>query len=145
MGFTILLGRLASGAALDRFRAQYVAAVAFTISGLGCALLLTSNPLLVSMASLAIGLTIGAELDIMAYVIARYFGLASFGRLYSLAYGGLICASGASPVLIALLSSDGGYANALIVSAIGTILGAVILLFIPSAQPHVSADTVPAQ
>lgn len=145
MGFTILLGRLASGAALDRFRAQYVAAVAFTISGLGCILLLTSSPLLVSMASLAIGLTIGAELDIMAYVIARYFGLASFGRLYGLAYGGLICASGASPIMIALLSGDGGYANALVVSSIGTILGAVILLFIPSSQPHVSADTVPAR
>lgn len=145
MGFTILLGRLASGAALDRFRAQYVAAVAFTISGIGCALLLTSDPVLVSLASLAIGLTIGAELDIMAYVIAKYFGLDSFGRLYSLAYGGLICASGASPVMIALLSSDGGYANALVVSSLGTILGAVILLFIPTAQPHVNAGTVPAR
>lgn len=146
MGFTILFGRLASGAALDRFRAQYVAAVAFTISGVGCALLLTSNPVLVSLASLAIGLTIGAELDIMAYVIARYFGLDSFGRLYSLAYGGLICASGASPMMIAFLSGDGGYANALVVSAIGTVLGAVILLFIPSAQPHAGADnTVPAR
>jgi len=101
---------------------------------------------LVSLASLAIGLTIGAELDIMAYVIARYFGLDSFGRLYSLAYGGLICASGASPMMIAFLSGDGSYANALVVSAIGTVLGAVILLFIPSAQPHAGADnTVPAR
>ena len=47
--------------------------------------------------------------------------------------------------MIALLSGEGGYATALIVSAIGTVLGAVILLFIPSAQPHVSASTVPAR
>jgi len=144
MGFTIFIGRIASGAALDRFRAQYVAAVAFTISGLGCALLLTSNPLLVSLASLAIGLTIGAELDIMAYVIARYFGLENFGRLYGLAYGGLIMASGASPLMISLVASEGGYSRALIVSSIGTILGAVILLCIRSTrtlsiQSHVHA------
>lgn len=145
MGFTIFIGRIASGAALDRFRAQYVAAVAFTISGLGCALLLTSNPLLVSIASLAIGLTIGAELDIMAYVIARFFGLDSFGRLYGLAYAGLIVASGASPLMIALVASDGGYSSALVVSCIGTILGAVILLCIQSNQPHVSAATAPAR
>jgi OFA family oxalate/formate antiporter-like MFS transporter len=145
MGFTIFIGRIASGAALDRFRAQYVAAVAFTISGLGCALLLTSNPLLVSIASLAIGLTIGAELDIMAYVIARYFGLDSFGRLYGLAYAGLIVASGASPLMIAMVASDGGYSSALVVSSIGTILGAVILLCIQSNQPHVSAATAPAR
>ena len=134
MGFTIFIGRIASGAALDRFRAQYVAAVAFTVSGLGCALLLTSNPLLVSLASLAIGLTIGAELDIMAYVIARYFGLESFGRLYGLAYGGLIIASGASPLMISLIAGQGGYSRALVVSSIGTILGAVILLCIRSTR-----------
>lgn len=145
MGFTILLGRLASGAALDRFRAQYVAATAFTISGLGCILLLSSNPLLASVASLAIGLTIGAELDIMAYVIARYFGLDSFGRLYGLAYAGLIIASGASPLMIALVAGDGGYSTALVVSSIGTILGAAILLCIPSAEPHVNAVSVPAR
>lgn len=145
MGFTIFIGRIASGAALDRFRAQYVAAVAFTISGLGCALLLTSNPLLVSVASLAIGLTIGAELDIMAYVIARYFGLDSFGRLYGLAYGGLIIASGASPLMIAMIASDGGYSSALVVSSIGTIFGAVVLLCIQSTQPHGHTAAAPAR
>jgi MFS family permease len=145
MGFTILLGRLASGAALDRFRATHVAAIAFTISGLGCILLLTSSPLLVSIASLAIGLTIGAELDIMAYVISRYFGLDSFGRLYGLAYAGLIVASGSSPLMIALVADDYSYSTALVISSIGTVLGAVILLCIPSGQPHVRTDALPAQ
>jgi MFS family permease len=126
-----------------------VAAIAFAISGLGCALLLTSNPLLVSIASLAIGLTIGAELDIMAYVIARYFGLDSFGRLYGLAYGGLIVARGSSPLMIALIAHDHGYSTALVVSSIGTIRGAAILLCVPTAQAqaqaHIQASTAPAR
>jgi MFS family permease len=139
IGVAILLGRLGSGAALDRFPPTIVAATAFTISGLGCALLLLPDPRLMAVAALAIGLTIGAELDLVAYFISRYFGLASFGRLYGVAYGGLITAGGASPVLIAFIAARGGYDNALIVSTIGTIAGAAILLSLPS--PRGAAQT----
>jgi hypothetical protein len=47
--------------------------------------------------------------------------------------------------MIAMVASDGGYSSALVVSSIGTILGAVILLCIQSNQPHVSAATAPAR
>ena len=148
IGVAILLGRLSSGAALDRFPPTIVAAVAFTISGLGCALLLAPDPRLMGIAALAIGLTIGAELDIMAYFISRLFGLASFGRLYGIAYGGLITAGGASPVLIAFLAGRGGYDTALIVSTIGTIAGAAILLTMPdprrAGQAEAAAQNSPA-
>jgi MFS family permease len=135
IGVAVLCGRLGSGAALDRFSPRWVAAIAFTISALGCALLLLSTPLLMAIAALAIGLTIGAELDIMAYFISRYFGLANFGRLYGFAYGGLILAGGISPLLITKVSEwGGGYALALIVSTIGTAAGACILLAIPDPR-----------
>jgi MFS family permease len=144
IGAAVLVGRLTSGAALDRFPAQRVAATAFALSGLSCALLLQSNPVLMGVAAFGIGLSIGAELDIMAYFISRYFGLANFGRLYGLAYGALILASGASPVLISSLSGTGGYGTALIVSAIGTLAGAAILLTLPSprrdAEPTEDAE-----
>jgi hypothetical protein len=47
--------------------------------------------------------------------------------------------------MIASVAGDGGYSSALVVSSIGTILGAVVLLCIPAAQPHVRAVTVAAQ
>lgn len=128
IGVAVLAGRLGSGAALDRFQARHVAGVAFTLSALGCLALLSETPALIAVAALGIGLTIGAELDIMAYVISRTFGLPSFGRLYALAYGGLITAGGLSPVLIALVAEDSGYPTALVMSAIGIFAGAVILL-----------------
>ncbi len=135
IGVAVLCGRLGSGAALDRFPPRWVAAVAFTISAAGCALLLLSDPLLMAIAALAIGLTIGAELDIMAYFISRYFGLAGFGRLYGFAYGALILGGGASPVLITRLAAWGsGYPTALIVSTIGTAAGAAILLALPDPR-----------
>ncbi len=133
IGLAVLTGRLGSGAALDRFRAQHVAAVAFVISALGCLILLTSTPALIAVAALAIGLTIGAELDILAYMISRYFGLASFARLYALAYAGLIVAGGLSPLMISLIAEHGGYSLALVISAVGILIGVLVLLLLPQA------------
>ena len=139
IGVAVLCGRLGSGAALDRFPATVVAATAFTLSGLACALLLQSNPLLMAVAAFGIGLTIGAELDIMAYFISRYFGLASFGKLYGLAYGCLIICGGISPVMISRIADWGGYSAALIVSTIGTIAGAAILTTLPNPGRYAAA------
>lgn len=134
IGVAVLCGRLGSGWALDHFPAPRVAAAAFTVSALGCALLLQSDLALMSVAALAIGLTIGAELDILAYFVSRYFGLAGFGRHYGMAYGCLIIAGGTSPVMIAWLARLGGYPLALIVSTFGTIAGALILLTLPDPR-----------
>lgn len=131
IGVAILVGRLSSGVALDRFAPKLVAAAAFTISALGCLLMVTNSTLLDSLAALAIGLTIGAELDILAYMVSRHFGLASFGRLYGLAYGGMITAGGLSPLLIALIERKHGYGLALTISAAGLLGGALLLLTLP--------------
>jgi MFS family permease len=131
VGLAVLIGRLTSGAAMDRFFAPYVAAVAFTISALGCVLLLSGDPIMIGAAALAIGLTIGAELDIMAFVMSRYFGVTNFGRLYGLAYGALIIGGGVSPTWITAVARTDGYPMALLISAFGTLAGAALLLFAP--------------
>lgn len=136
IGAAVLVGRLTSGAALDRFRAQHVAGTAFIISSLGCLLLLPTSPVLSCLSALAMGLTIGAELDIMAYMISRHFGLASFARLYGLAYGGLIAAGGLSPLLISKVADAHGYDVALLISAAGLLAGAILLLFLPSTPAN---------
>ena len=132
IGVAVLAGRLGSGFALDRFKPQHVAAVAFTLSAAGSALLLTSSPLLDGLAALLMGLTIGSELDIMAYMISRHFGLMSFGRLYGLAYGGMVTAGGVSPLMISLIERSHGYGPALVVSTVGLLAGAALLLTLPS-------------
>jgi MFS family permease len=136
IGVAVLTGRLTSGLALDRFAAPRVAAFAFAISGLSCALLIQSNTALMAVAAFGIGLTIGAELDIMAYCISRYFGLANFGKLYGLAYGSLVLSAGASPVMISRIADTGGYPTALMVSTFGTLVGALILLMMPDPRRY---------
>ena len=131
LGVAIIGGRLVSGAAMDRVFAPYVAAVAFGLAAIGCALLFSTHPAVLYIAALAVGLPIGAELDILAYVMSRYFGLPSFGRCYSLAYSSVIVSAGASPVLIAALAPNGDYSRALIISAIGLALSAIAVACLP--------------
>lgn len=135
IGAAIIGGRLLSGAAMDRFFAPHVAAVAFALAASGCVMLLSNDNAVLYVAALAVGLPIGAELDILAYTMSRYFGLASFGRCYSLAYSFMIVSGGVSPVLIAYLAPNGDYAPALIVSAVGLLACAVAAALLPRFSP----------
>ena len=144
VGFAIIAGRLVSGFAMDRLFAPYVAAGAFMITTLGTALLLSSQAPLLCLAALGIGLTIGAELDILALTLSRYFGLASFGRLYGLAYSVMILAGGCSPVLIARLARAGDYTPGIIVSAIGIFTATFLVVLLPKFRTPRSLGGTPS-
>ena len=131
IGLSIITGRCLSGLAMDRHFAPHVAAVAFAISAGGTALLLSTSGALLCMAALGIGLTIGAELDILAFTISRYFGVTSFGRLYSLAYSVMILAGGASPMFIGRLAHGDDYRPAILVCAGGLAVFAVVVTLLP--------------
>ena len=129
---------------MDRLFAPYVAAGAFMITTLGTALLLSSQAPLLCLAALGIGLTIGAELDILALTLSRYFGLASFGRLYGLAYSVMILAGGCSPVLIARLARAGDYTPGIIVSAIGIFTATFLVVLLPKFRTPRSLGGTPS-
>ena len=131
IGVAIVAGRLGSGWAMDRVFAPHVAAAAFAVSAGGTALLLSMSGPLLCLAALGIGLTIGAELDILALTLSRYFGVASFGRLYSLAYSLMILAGGASPLLIARLSRSGDYRLAVVLCSAGLLTCAAAAAALP--------------
>lgn len=131
VGVAIVVGRCTSGLAMDRFFAPYVAAVAFAISAVGTAALMSTSAPVLCFAALAVGLTIGAELDILAYTLSRYFPVRSSGRLYSLAYSSMIFAGGASPVMIAKLTRGDDYSLAIIVCSIGLAVAAVAVALLP--------------
>jgi MFS family permease len=48
--------------------------------------------------ALAIGLSFGAEVDLVGYLTARYFGLRSYGRLYGVLYAVVIAGTALSPL-----------------------------------------------
>ncbi|MEG3143648.1 MFS transporter [Sphingomonas sp. RT2P30] len=90
VGIFSIVGRLATGLLLDRFRASRVGAVVFLLPVVGCLLLLTvgGTGMGQAVAAAFVGLTLGAEVDVIVYLTTRHFGLKSFGGLY----GGLLTA-----------------------------------------------------
>ena len=82
------------------------------LPAMGCALILTgdtTSSLLITGAFL-IGFGAGAEFDIAAFLVARYFGLREYGRLFGLHLGLVTAAAAAAPLLVAfLLHNTSGY------------------------------------
>jgi MFS family permease len=84
IGVAALLGKVGVGYLLDRCFAPSVAVGFFGGFALGLFLLWSGVAgSVVLMAVVLMGLGLGAELDVMPYVVSRYFGLRAFGEIYS--------------------------------------------------------------
>ena len=81
VGLFSVFGRLGTGLLLDRLPAHWVGAAIFVLPIVACALLFldAANPLSQSIAAAIFGLTVGAEVDVIAYLVSRHFGLKHFG------------------------------------------------------------------
>jgi MFS family permease len=90
VGLASIAGRLGTGLLLDRFAASRVGAIAFVLPVVGALILIAGGgtPLSAGVAAIMIGLTLGAEVDVIVYLTTRHFGLKNFGSLY----GGLLAA-----------------------------------------------------
>ncbi len=84
LGGATLIGRVGTGYLLDRFFASHLATWFFGGACVGIALLWSGGRgLLAVIGAVLLGLGNGAETDIMAYQMSRYFGLRAFAEIYS--------------------------------------------------------------
>lgn len=90
-GLALIIGRLIAGYVIDRVFASYVAVV-FLIAPLVGLLILSSGTPLVSplVGTILLGLGIGAEVDLMSFIVTRYFGLRAFGALHGLMFSTVV-------------------------------------------------------
>jgi len=131
-GFSIIIGRVVVGFLVDRYWAPGVAAICLAVPAIGTFLLYGEQTLAeAAVASFFIGFAAGAELDLMAFLAARYFGLAHYAKIYSVLYATLAVCSGTAPMIFASVfdltgSYDIGYAIASVLFVISTCL--IVLL-----------------
>jgi len=87
MGIGLFIGRILTGLLLDRLHAPLVGA-AFMFAGAAGLVVLgsTSDYQLLLAGGALIGLAIGAEGDLISYLVRSYFGLRAFGALYGIAF-----------------------------------------------------------
>lgn len=77
-----MCSRLGVGFLLDRFFAPYVTAVIFALVALGIWLVSSSHSAATLVCGAALlGIGLGAEGDVLTYLISRYFSLYSFGKV----------------------------------------------------------------
>ncbi|MBQ1762237.1 MAG: MFS transporter, partial [Aquincola sp.] len=71
----------------------------------------------------------GAEFDVAAYLVARYFGMRDYGRLFGVHLGLITIASALAPMLSGMLYRNAGtYTPMLAVCGTAFIIGALLLL-----------------
>ncbi|MCB2062544.1 MAG: MFS transporter [Novosphingobium sp.] len=116
IGISTVVGRLIGGYLLDRINGGIVGGVSLLAPAIS-AMLVLANPGSVTMASAAVlilGLSLGAELDCVAYLTTRHFGLKNFGTIFGVISGILALATGLGPFFVNLAyDMTGSYTIAL--------------------------------
>ncbi len=145
-GISLIGGRIVVGLLIDRLWAPGVAAVALSLPAAGCLLFLGANAdtptLLLLLATALIGVGSGAEFDIAAYLVSRYFGLRDYGRLFGLHSCVVTLGATVAPfAFAALLSSTGSYSAMLMVCATFCIVGPLLMLTLGRYPVEAAAGT----
>jgi MFS family permease len=80
-GLALIGGRIIAGYCIDKIFAPYIALFFLLSPMVGIAILATSMAVPV-VGTVLLGLGIGAEIDLMSFIISRYFGIRFFGALH---------------------------------------------------------------
>jgi MFS family permease len=139
----MIIGRLVSGVALDRFSARWVATISLALSGLGLLVIasgLDSRPILF-FSVLTFGLSVGAESDVVAYLVVRNFGLRLYSSVHSIIATSTAVAAVLGSIMLSLfLTSTSFYAPFLGVTGVLAVFGSLLFLLLPR-NPQVEDET----
>jgi MFS family permease len=147
IGIFSIAGRLGTGFLLDRIPAHLIGAAAFMLPIIAAVLLLSNgaNPLCQGVAAAVLGLTVGSEVDVIAYLAARHFGLKSFGALYGALVMALSLGTAFGPLAAgALFDHYASYAPFLVLAMVLMAVSATALLSL-GPTPDAAEEEVVAQ
>jgi MFS family permease len=129
VGMAVIVGRFVCGWLMDRLFAPRVGMLFYALSTAGLVLLWAAPAgSSVFLAAFLIGLGMGAEVDMMAYLASRYFGLRSFATVYGYAFGAFMVAGALGPLMMgAAFDHFHSYSVGLAVAAIASLLAVALL------------------
>ena len=133
---TVVIGRFASGLALDRISPHIVAIVSLGLPAVGYVALASSwDAQWVLAASIAlVGLAQGAETDVAAILTSRRFSMAQYSFVFSMLMTALGISSAVGATLLsAMLHGDGRFDGFLLICAAAT-LGGALCFFLTGSQ-----------
>lgn len=142
----ILAGRVIVGLLFDRFWAPGVAAPAMLLPAIACYLLMGTGSALpqVMAGGFLLGFAAGAESDVIAFLAARYFGVAHYGKIYGALYMPFGIGSAISPIVYGMVRDrTGSYDPMLTAAVLMFAAGGALLLTLgryPDAEPELRAQ-----
>jgi MFS family permease len=132
IGIAVVLGRLVVGFAVDRIFAPWVAIAILMACIVGVLALTQFGTLVAVPAAFVIGFSVGAEVDLIGYLVARYFGIPAYGQIYGRQYSAFLVATGLSPVILgAVRDVTGSYTGSMYTAAAFMILSTVLFAKLP--------------
>ena len=147
VGISSIIGRLAGGLLVDRIDARWVAAIAFLLPTAACGALLIavgdSGILGGGMAiaiAVKVGLSIGAEIEVIAYLTTRYFGLAKFGAVFGMIVTFLSMGGGLGPLVGSAVFDETGSYRLAVMGAVPIFIVATILIVSLGKYPDTEAQ-----
>lgn len=94
------------------------------------------------MAAALVELAAGAELDLLAFLTSRYFGLKNYARTYGFIFAGVAIAGGVGPMTFANIHQlTGSYDTSFAIAAILFAIGGPCVLTLGRYPPDVSLKT----
>src|SRR5688572_28534745 len=131
--FGLLFARVAVGYIIDHIFAPRVLTTVSIGGALAC-VLYAVEPDLGYVSALLIGFLLGAEFDVLAFLIKRYYGNAAYGCVYGVIFGVFYLGSAVGIWGLPKLreaSADLSYDNGLYAAALILLASAVLMLFMP--------------
>lgn len=108
-GVSLLAGRVMIGWLLDRVAIAWLALLMFVSAAGGCMALVLGGPAAAPVMVLGLGFMIGAEVDLLSFIVARYFGLKNYGVIYGALFTACLGSALISPWVTGALVKLGGY------------------------------------
>ena len=135
IGIAVVLGRLLVGFAVDRIFAPRVAIAILLACISGVLALALLGSVVAVPAAFVIGFSVGAEVDLIGYLVARYFGMHAYGQIYGRQYSTFLIATGLSPVILgAVRDATGTYTASLCTAAAFMVISAALFAKLPKFE-----------
>jgi len=142
-GVAGILGKLVTGALLDRHHARWIGGITLGSTAIAYPLLLEPlrSPTLIVIAMLVNGYAAGTKLQLCGYLTARYAGLRHFGAIFGVMSSLIALAGGLGPMLAGLAYDSTGSYGLFLIAGTAISLMSAALVFSLGAYPDWSRRT----
>ena len=138
-GFALLIARVTVGFFMDHVFAPRVMQTVAIGGAIAC-ILYATYPNAAIVSAILLGFLLGAEFDVLAFLIRRYYGNIAYGRAYGVIFGVFYLGSGLGITGLAWIRQlTGNYHAGLYIAAGVLVTSAILLILLPKYRFHAGA------